>query len=611
MKLRSLRLINYRCWEDSGDIPLTDFCVFIGRNDGGKSSALEAIVAFLTKRQLADGDHHSPDLDAEGGSASREPLEVRLTVEDERNIHTLRYVRMLGQPGVWEIEGACVGHDGLDGEMEGYSLPQLQALATELLVEVTGPRNRRESFLQPLLVHRASLPTVQAWKPCPSAVLQRMPKCYHYGEQTDPNPETAIQQFAMSYYNNELKPSVASETENVRETIQQKLDAKAREMVPVLKEHCDGVADVILPINPNSFSTLQLDRVRVVKTNGVEVDWSRIGRGKRREMALAVFRWQSDILTSVLEATGDEGLPIVALFDEPDMNLDYESQRRVTEALRKLSAFEEAQVIVATHSINLIDSVSVFDLLFFGQSPRCPVRRVRVDATERDVVDSLMDAVGLRNSMLFNERVFVVCSGQTEHAAFPLLFRYVIRKTLSTCGVCLLRGESDETALQMAALLRKNGRGVLLVVDRDVDASPHVRARFETNRLKHTHGLGPECVVKLGHREFEDVFSDEVWADTLNCPANALAKPDGRDPWTPEEIASFRDEPKFSKALIDAIRNEVPRSIGKPRLGVLVAKQAIATCQVPQELVDLMQRIAGAAGETEPTPPITAEVAVA
>lgn len=46
MKIKKLILENFRAFYGITEIPLDDFIVFIGKNDQGKSSILEAIDIF-------------------------------------------------------------------------------------------------------------------------------------------------------------------------------------------------------------------------------------------------------------------------------------------------------------------------------------------------------------------------------------------------------------------------------------------------------------------------------------------------------------------------------------------------------------------------------------
>ena len=63
MKLTKVKLRNFRCYRNETEIHLGDLSCFIGRNDVGKSSAIEALDGFfndaIDKGDLATGDNDS------------------------------------------------------------------------------------------------------------------------------------------------------------------------------------------------------------------------------------------------------------------------------------------------------------------------------------------------------------------------------------------------------------------------------------------------------------------------------------------------------------------------------------------------------------------------
>jgi predicted ATPase len=63
MAIRRIRLRNFKCFADSGDIPLTPLTVIFGRNNTGKSSILQSL--FLL-RQTLDSPEYGPRLDLRG-----------------------------------------------------------------------------------------------------------------------------------------------------------------------------------------------------------------------------------------------------------------------------------------------------------------------------------------------------------------------------------------------------------------------------------------------------------------------------------------------------------------------------------------------------------------
>ena len=57
MKIDCIRVQNFRCIHDSGDLPLTaDLTILIGENESGKSSLLDALTCFNQGQEFQDVD---------------------------------------------------------------------------------------------------------------------------------------------------------------------------------------------------------------------------------------------------------------------------------------------------------------------------------------------------------------------------------------------------------------------------------------------------------------------------------------------------------------------------------------------------------------------------
>jgi len=63
MAIQRLRLRQFKCFEDSGDIPLAPLTVIFGRNNTGKSSILQSLLLL---RQTLDSPEYGPRLDLRG-----------------------------------------------------------------------------------------------------------------------------------------------------------------------------------------------------------------------------------------------------------------------------------------------------------------------------------------------------------------------------------------------------------------------------------------------------------------------------------------------------------------------------------------------------------------
>lgn len=576
---------------------MSKFSVFIGRNDGGKSSAIVALHKLFQGQAFEDDDHRKDpveDPDSEPVVAEEMQVRARMVDSDGAEYH-YRCVRRLGVAGgppdiAYELEQECVSETDLNQDFEALKLDQLKELCGEYNLQPTGALTKKDSFILPIRAYRDTLAKQTGWVPAPKVFRERLPRVFIYGEGSETDPEQTIKKTLGEFYRDALLPEYEAQLAKTREEVQLRLGDAASKYVPVIQEHCKTVEGISVDLGDTSFENVQIARVRVTQKGGAAIDWSRIGRGKRREMSLALFRFSSELLTETLErlATEESGelREIVALFDEPDTNLDYEAQRRVSQTLQKLATYDRCQVVVATHSVNVIDSVGLPQICFFAadaEDPDSPPVTRFDPGDEPDVLDMLRDSLGLRNSALFNEKLFVICEGDTEMAAFPLLYAHSTGSSLSLSGIYLINGQNNDGAKRVAGILRANRRAVHLVLDKDCESlSP-----YSKDNLSKAH-INMDDVTFLGKTEFEDAFDDDVWVDVLNRHYPRNASPD----WTLQDIADAHKAKKFSGYMVDtAIPMCSLARASKPDLGVHLARICVDTHRIPSEIVDLCRVI--------------------
>lgn len=108
-------------------------------------------------------------------------------------------------------------------------------------------------------------------------------------------------------------------------------------------------------------------------------------------------------------------------------HLDYDHQRRIMKMIKASASSAQSTVIVATHSLNLIDGVDIQDIVHLhSRDGRAYVQSLGTgndDKEARRFLSNMAVSLGFRNSVLLHERCFVGVEGATEYAALPALFR--------------------------------------------------------------------------------------------------------------------------------------------------------------------------------------------
>ena len=110
MKLKQIRLRNFRCFKDEISIDFEDITALIGKNDSGKSSIMEALDIFL--------NNVKPDQD--DASKNGDPRDLTIICEfddlpdevilDDSSLTTLNGEYLLNAEGRLEIHKRYSGH---------------------------------------------------------------------------------------------------------------------------------------------------------------------------------------------------------------------------------------------------------------------------------------------------------------------------------------------------------------------------------------------------------------------------------------------------------------------------------------------------------------------
>lgn len=601
MQIVSVRLVNYRCFKDSGEVNLSKFSVLIGRNDGGKSSFLKAIDKTLNR----DSNFESDDcwfevLDGEQTRSETLEVYIRLTTKDGANCHIRSVYSRNESSTIRELESQIVDDVELNKDFEKLKKAELQELCTKFNLDFKNT-DTNPTLVGFLNTYRDTLPKKSGWVELPATLISLLPRVNLYASVDETGPDKAIMDNLNKYFKNDLLSGHQRALETVREKVEKDLNSHAKStMLPALSAHCNIVQDVSVELDETSFTGLKIGRVLITQPDGKIIDWDRIGSGKKREMALGIFRWEHEMLVDQIEDDSKETPPTVVLFDEPDVNLDYAAQRLVNQLLQELAnKYPQTQVVVATHAINIIDSVPLQSLNFF-ESTFSPWR-FKFGSEDESQLETIRQALGLSNSSLFNEKLIVVVEGSTEMSAIPSLYQFVIGQMLLLSGIYLINGLDKEQALKLATLLRKGNKEVILLLDSDcIDSKnkdtkklglalsdPHTEEEIKAIQAKHSLKLNEELFF-LGEMEFEDLFGDEIWCEMLKKHFPVMPE---QSEWATTDIENLRSDGKFSGAMIDLIDQKCSCRPGKPEIGRRIADACISLNAVPESITLVLKHM--------------------
>lgn len=601
MYLTKFAVRGFRSLTDVSSIPISGPTILAGHNDGGKTAILAALAYLLGKHKLTEEDRTYSQT-VTGQHAEEQLLRCELTEvegtfdldpweQQEFNLPSpLRIRRASGDDLQSHLEyWAPVPDDERLRSLAGKSANDLKDLCKDL--GIIPEANRKAECEAALRAYGAGHSTSEGWISLPSTLAQRLPLLLSFGgrsEQPDDAVKAALKErFDMRVADDTLRGRIT----DLETLVQEQLQADAESLCNHIRARCDDLFEVSVEPRVSFTEGFQGAPLKISRRSGEPVSLERSGAGSARRISLAIWEWTSNLLEEETDATDEESddaappLQTVVLYDEPDTHLDYEHQRKIMKLIRTQSAIKNVRVVVATHSMNLIDGVDISDVVHLKlQDGRTVIERLGTD--DHDQVDlhlrKIAASLGLRNSVLLHERCFLAVEGDTEQRALPLLFRLSEGLSLQSAGIALWGCFNNDGALHLARYLVEHGRSVMLMVDADSRKLP--KSIFTEKRLTEHFGPKVDDVVTMigepdGFRELEEIFDDDLWVKV----ANEIWSRDA--PWTPEDFNQHRTGEKFSGDVLEMLKTGSEHGPGgKPQMMYELAAALTEPEQVPSQL---------------------------
>lgn len=596
MELDRFRITHFRCLYDPGWTVFRNPTVLIGCNDGGKSATIEALDSFFGDvPPTADAYSYVPDTppDSEGNRPREQEitLEAEFTVgSDEEGLlgqallrspagrlHLRKVFRHNEQTVTFEMKMPVPEDPSLPSDPYSLNINEIRAYLSKLQIPNPGG-SHRDPLLVALLQWLRQQPMKEAWASVPANVATLLP-VYQVVRGTDPE-ETILQLLNLAHRQLLKEPKTEELLLKLRGEVEkhltQPLEAKTTSLAAYISKYVPDIEHAY--VNPQfKISTgLQSAPLTLVGRDGNRIDLSARGLGTRQQVTLAVFEWNSEVLQPKDGAVVGN---VILAFDEPDIHLDYQAQRRVYEAIESYMG-QGVQVIVATHSVNFINRVPIHCIHHYSKPPDVSQATIQclspsVDDPEEVAffIDQVGEAMGLDNASVFYERCFLAFEGPTEQCALPILFKlHTQGDSLYRKGIKLVNCYDNYGAIVFAKFMNRNGRHVLFMVDEDTTTSKGTKRLLTESALEkagfsvadQVHFVAPEC--------FEYAFPDHVWARVLN-----LNQPGSKSDWSPEKVRTYR---LGAKSFIESI-NKILDEDSKPKIGVMLAKAVESADEIP------------------------------
>jgi len=375
MRLRTVRLRNFRCYKDETSFDINDLTVFAGRNDVGKSTVFDALNIFFEEGKIdADDACVNGDKKDVGIICEFDDLPEELVI-DADYATSLENEHLLNENGLLEI------HKIYDGSLKTPKLKAILAVAMHpsneacndlLLLKNKDLKDRAKKFeinldgidqkinsqlrqaiwanIPDLQFGRSEIPldkdeAKKVWdqlkKYMPNYALFKSDR-----QSTDQDDEA---QDPMKTAIKEAIKSQQEELDIIEEGVKAQVQVLAEKTVNKLQEMNPELANQLTP----RFSTPSWANVfKVSLTGDDEVPINKRGSGIRRLILLNFFRAKAE--QAALEKRSPS---VIYAVEEPETSQHPNNQKMLMKAFYELSANPGCQVLLTTHTPTLARSV--------------------------------------------------------------------------------------------------------------------------------------------------------------------------------------------------------------------------------------------------------------
>lgn len=411
MKLESVKLKNFRGYSQETVIPLSNLTAFIGRNDAGKSTVLEALEIFfnnsLVSCEKEDLSVHATDNKIELTCVFDDlPDELVLdaahptTLEDEYLLNSnskLEIKKVFTATAAKPKEKIYIvcNHPTVNDAKDLLTLKraELKARATNLGIDENDYNSNVNASIRAairnnvpalalsdvdLLVDKEDTKkvydAVKNYLPLYALFQSDRPSKDDDKEVTDPM-KIAVQQ-ALS--------ELTAEIEHIKNEVRAKAIETANRTLLKLHEMSPELADELVPEFKSEPKFDSQFKLTIKSDNDIAVN--KRGSGVRRLILLNFFRAEAE-----RRRLANEGNQIIFAFEEPETSQHPDHQKMLIEAFQDLSNTPNSQVILTTHTPSLAGLLSLDSLRFIERDGQNRTVQMGND----DVFEKISDTLGL------------------------------------------------------------------------------------------------------------------------------------------------------------------------------------------------------------------------
>lgn len=397
MKLTKLIITNFRGYKNRTEVGFNDITTFVGKNDSGKSTILEALDIFFNDgKGCIKIDNQDINIENKNGNDTDIAIEACFTdlpaeiVIDASNKTSLKNEYLLNDDGTLHIEKifsnasskakvyiiAKHPNNPNCNDLMQLKIADLKKKVKELNIEdkvtdktvsaafraaIWSYYDHEEGLsLANRKIDVSKGETKSIWEqiekylPIYSLFQSDRSNSDSDNEVQDPLKH-AVKEFLM-------EKDVQEKLNSIAQDVIRKLEDVSRRTLEKLQEMDASVANTLEPSIPDPNKLKWAEVFKSVSITGDEdIPINKRGSGVRRLILLNFFRVEAERKLRE-QASGNSTASIIYAIEEPETSQHFQNQLLLVKAFKDLSSIPNVQVILTTHSGNIVKQLDFEDI---------------------------------------------------------------------------------------------------------------------------------------------------------------------------------------------------------------------------------------------------------
>lgn len=441
MRLKSVKLKNFRCYRNETEVVFNNLSVFIGKNDAGKSSILEALEIFFNNAIVKI---EREDLNVDAQAANENKIEITCVftelpidlIIDAASPTTLQAEHLLNANGDLEIKKVypCTSAAPKEQVFIVANHPTVTNGADLMMLKRQDLRERANQLAVPAANYNGNINSSlrsAIWNHLGDLNLNRVEiqvdkedakKAWDYlskwmpqyalfksdRESSDGDKEvTDPMKVAVNIAINEMQ----AELNQVQDRVMQKAIDVANRTLEKLQEMDAALANELTPSFKGDPKWSGLFGLTLASDRNIPIN--KRGSGVRRLIVLNFFRAEAE------RRRGDNNSQaIIYAFEEPENSQHPNHQEMLIKAFQELSETDNTQVIITTHNPALAGLVNEEDLRLVTEDPHQNI--VVLAEEQQNIMRLISETLGMLPEP-FKPKLLVCVEGPNDVAFFKAI----------------------------------------------------------------------------------------------------------------------------------------------------------------------------------------------